>query len=160
MDLFWSKTKNWALHNFNNSLIWNHYMVQWAIKNSISIHSSLSYRHIGEKVLIFLVIPFDFFHNDLICISWMNKNVEICRHSPALLIKNADKRMLKGFSNLMAGRAYDPLEILVIFSVRENMSLTNNSKLILGVNDLLHVSLHHLSKGGVFVIAKRRLYSI
>ena len=77
---------------------------------------------------------------------------------PALLIKNADKRMLKGFSNLMAGRAYDPLEILVIFSVRENMSLTNNSKLILGVNDLLHVSLHHLSKGGVFVIAKRRLY--
>ena len=78
----------------------------------------------------------------------------------ALLIKNADKRMLKGFSNLMAGRAYDPLEILVIFSVRENMSLTNNSKLILGVNDLLHVSLHHLSKGGVFVIAKRRLYSI
>ena len=60
MDLFWSKTKNWALHNFNNSLIWNHYMVQWAIKNSISIHSSLSYRQIGEKVLIFLVIPFDF----------------------------------------------------------------------------------------------------
>ena len=66
------------------------------------------------------------------------------------------ERLLKSHGSM----AYDPLEILVIFSVRENMSLTNNSKLILGVNDLLHVSLHHLSKGGVFVIAKRRLYSI
>ena len=84
MDLFWSKTKNWALHNFNNSLIWNHYMVQWAIKNSISIHSSLSYRQIEEKSL-FSCDSVRLFHNDLICISWMNKNVEICRHSLLLL---------------------------------------------------------------------------
>ena len=38
------------------------------------------------------------------------------------------ERLLKSY-----GKTYDdPLEIWVIFSVRENMSLTNNPKLILG----------------------------
>ena len=65
MDLFWSKTKNWALHNFNNSLIWNNEIItwcsgQWKKLNFDSQFSSVLLTN-WKKVLIFLVIPFDFF---------------------------------------------------------------------------------------------------
>ena len=39
----------------------------------------------GKKSSFFSCDSVRLFHNDLICISWMNKNVEICRHSLLLL---------------------------------------------------------------------------
>ena len=63
MDLFWSKTKNWALQQLQQlSYLKSLHGAVGNEKNSISIHSSLlSYWQVGKKVLIFLVIPFDFF---------------------------------------------------------------------------------------------------